>query len=108
MVSKWIPCAILLPLVSNIVDRTSSAFFFVSGASVKLLIFLYALSRTEIKLRTAIGTVEQTRKQTLSARGGISSATIAEFLNAIEGIFRSKRLGQKRGKMRNFQYKTPF
>ena len=53
---------------------------------MKLLIFLYTLSRTEIKLRTAIGAVEQTRKQTLSARGGISSATIAEFLNAIEGI----------------------
>ena len=53
---------------------------------MKLLIFLYALSRTEIKLRTAIGTVEQARKQTLSARSGVSSASITQFLNAVEGI----------------------
>ena len=54
---------------------------------MKLLVRFYTFSRAEIELRAAISAVKQTRKQTLSASGGISSSTVTEFLNTVEGIF---------------------
>ena len=67
-------------------DGTTATAFLVGGASMKLLVRFYAFCRTEVKLRSTIGAIQQSRKQTLSARGGISSATITEFLNTIEGV----------------------
>ena len=53
---------------------------------MKFLVFFYTLCRAEIKLGFTIGTVQQSRKQTLSARSGISSAVLAQLLNAVKGI----------------------
>ena len=54
---------------------------------MKLLVGFYAFGSAEVNLGFTIGTVKQSRKQTPSAHGGVSSAVFAQFLNSIESVF---------------------
>ena len=72
--------------LTNKMDRASFSVFLVRGASVKLLVFLDALCGTEVELGFTVGTVKQSREQTFSTRGGVASAVLAQFLNAVKSI----------------------
>ena len=71
---------------TNKVDRASSSVFLVCRASVKFLIFFYALCRAKVELGFTVGTVKQSRKQTFSARGCVAPAVFSQFLNAFKSI----------------------
>lgn len=71
---------------TNKVDRASSSVFLVCRASVKFLIFFYALCRAKVELGFTVGTVKQSRKQTFSARGCVAPAVFSQFLNAVKSI----------------------